>query len=317
MRLLSYGDYSPTEEEEEELEGTDMRTVLLCSPFVVSTLCTLSLIDLVHLEATCKSLQLAVNGEQTSHAWRVAAHTVARRRGILLPEQVLVGMTLPELKTVLSQLAFAHGCGPVVLIDCVELRALANICAKTASSGREQDSHIIAARLFFDEDQLETVARETQYEDLFCFCSEAAFGCPRSGIPNGSMLIASLGCRKNRCVLEIYSSLQPLNHSISLGIDLHLVSLDWPKEISVVNLKVKVNSGGVHFAIPDLDVTDKRMQQTLGRANGVLCILVVHTFSLVVMPTPALPRSFQGKLKLPETSTRSLNALALEIPNFL
>jgi|Transcript_49849 hypothetical protein len=297
---------------EERLDSVDMQT-LLCSPFCISTLGTLALIDLNRLEASCKALRQALHSESALHVWAAAAQIVGRRSRILLPLHILAAMRISSLKSLICQSQLARGsldCSPVAIVDRVELRAIARICSETALAVYGgQHSRIIVTRFFFDEEDLELAARASE-EELFCFSSEASFFWSSSGQSTGSKLTASLGVRKGSNVLEISSPVKSSKQALSLNADLHLVSPDWPKALSATGIKSKVNSICSRFSISGLDLTNQRMRNILACADGVFCILVLSSGSNTAVP-PVLPQATDAA----SSKISSLNALALELPN--
>jgi hypothetical protein len=214
-------------------------------------------------------------------------------------------MKLSSLKSLLWQMQLAHAsldCSRVHILDPVELQEVARICSRTTFAACGHQSRIVATRLFLDEEDLDIAAREMQDQEVYCFSSQAAFSWSGSGPSHGSKLIASLGFRKGSNVLEVSSSTKLAK--LSLSIDLHLVSPSWPKALSALGIKTRVNSSFPRFSIPNLDISDKRTRQTLACEDGVFCVLVLNSAASTAVHA----------VDAPQSKFNSCNALALELP---
>lgn len=312
------------------------REDVLCEPFCLATLTSLSPQELTQLEASCRQLCKFLGSKLVSPVWAAAACVAGRHSSKMsLPRDVLCDMPLAELKQMLSSIHVARGKtnsadkGPTTIINDVELRAVMSVCARAAQRRDELGQvRVIAGRIRFDEqeimDVIESPAEEDLDEDqlLPCMSSDIGFWWPNSG-PDGTLLGASLGLHHRTNVLEVNSVIKPSAQSVvqlRLKIDVHLVSRLWPDGLVMEGLEVKVDDCTMCIT-PVLDIADGPTQQALTCSEEVLCILVVRGADPSMQSSihdNAMPVSggVQQAISIGEESSFSdlLNALALSPP---
>jgi hypothetical protein len=276
------------------------------------------------VEGAAAQLSEVLKEHDASGVWIAAIRTVASRRRLELPIELLSEMELGELKSVARRLRRCALAGPVdgpaqfkskdELMTVLELaESKANVrSTKTAYA----HSRTVVGRFHFGSEDLEDALDIEEDEDtapedqLLCFSDEINFWWPSPVLGGaGITLSAAVGCRRGMNVVDLCEDgSSGCSPDLSLKFRLQLVHPRFSKE--VVLSGDSINVGGACACKHELlDIADKEIREILSSPEGVFCLL-----SLEEIPNAAV-KSMAGPATRIKTETAGpvamMNALAL------